>query len=172
MSPNKLSDAELTTLILEQEKTLQFPRFTFDDAFTIGSALRANFLKNPAWENRGLVISISTFTGHTLFVTAVGNDAEAVANNWLWVEAKKRVVARFNHSSFYVGRKLAAEGKTPEDAGLHFPEFAPHGGAFPVYIKGSTVAPVAVIIVSGLPQEEDHQLVVDTLTDIIPKMGA
>jgi Haem-degrading len=32
-----------------------------------------------------------------------------------------------------------------------------HGGAFPIWIRHVTAAPIGVIVVSGLPQEMDHQ---------------
>lgn len=81
---------------------------------------------------------------------------------------------RFNHSSYYMGRKLAAAGKvsifcwllhikllndfsqTQETANLPFPEYATHGGAFPVWLQNAPSSPVAVIVVSGLPQRDDH----------------
>ena len=44
---------------------------------------------------------------------------------------------------------------------LTFPEYAPHGGGFPLIVEGA--GPVGVVIVSGLPQLEDHALVVECL---------
>jgi uncharacterized protein (UPF0303 family) len=40
-------------------------------------------------------------------------------------------------------------------------EFAPHGGAFPITVVG--VGVIGSVAVSGLPQLQDHALVVDVL---------
>jgi uncharacterized protein (UPF0303 family) len=69
-------------------------------------------------------------------------------------------VRRFGHSSFYVGRQL--EGTTMEEKFLlDGTRFAAHGGAFPVIVRD--VGVVGTVTVSGLPQAEDHRLVVAVL---------
>ncbi|KAG9104630.1 hypothetical protein FRC07_009770 [Ceratobasidium sp. 392] len=190
-----MSDAEIVSEVFEQEQTLRFPSFNASDAFNIGSLIRAKFLarhlayptqedstississtvssneQTPEWANRGIVISISTFTGHTLFACTVGLESEVTPDNWVWVEGKRNVVRRFNHSSYYMGRKLAANGKTQESANLPFPEYATHGGAFPVWLQNAPSSPIAVIVVSGLPQRDDHMIIVETLKEYIPKI--
>lgn len=49
-------------------------------------------------------------------------------------------------------------------------DYAPHGGCFPVFIKGSGL--MGTITVSGLSQEDDHQLVVDVIRDYLKKESA
>lgn len=44
------------------------------------------------------------------------------------MQAKTNVVKRYGISSLRKGRELAVKGKTPEAAGLNFPEYACHGG--------------------------------------------
>jgi uncharacterized protein (UPF0303 family) len=45
--------------------------------------------------------------------------------------------------------------------GLSIREVAPHGGSFPIVVAG--VGCVGAATVSGLPQREDHELVVEAL---------
>lgn len=46
--------------------------------------------------------------------------------------------------------------------------YAAHGGAFPIRLRGMDfTSPVGVIVVSGLPQEDDHQLVVDACRRVL-----
>jgi uncharacterized protein (UPF0303 family) len=59
-----------------------------------------------------------------------------------------------------------SQQSTLEERALLDPrEYAAHGGAFPVIIKG--VGPIGTITVSGLPQEEDHALVVRVVADYL-----
>ena len=45
--------------------------------------------------------------------------------------------------------------------GLTLNEFAAHGGSFPISLAGTGV--IGAVTVSGLPQRDDHQLVVEAL---------
>lgn len=130
----------LADLTAEQEALIQFPSFTPEDAWTIGSTIRETFLESYSGNGTlGVVIHIETFTGHRLFSNAVGNPATVGPENWwvmrggvadvrLWVQAKTNVVKRFGVSSLRKGRQLAVKGQTAEGNGLHFPEYACHGG--------------------------------------------
>ena len=48
---------------------------------------------------------------------------------------------------------------------LDIDQYAAHGGAFPVIVRN--VGVVGTVTVSGLPQEEDHRLVVDVLREFL-----
>jgi uncharacterized protein (UPF0303 family) len=86
----------------------------------------------------------------------------AVADNDRWIERKVRVVERFGASSYLVGRRLVSKGEELNAGmGLDPADYAAHGGAFPLRIRN--VGIVAVVTVSGLPQAEDHALVVAAL---------
>ena len=153
--------AELMEL-LNQETELVLTRFTDADAWELGS-----WLVDTARE-RGLPIAIDiTRHGHKLFHYAFDG---ASPDNEKWIERKAASVDRFGHSSFYIGRMLAFDGQTMMESKLvSETDFAPHGGAFPLLIKD--VGPVGHVAVSGLPQEEDHALVVEALRNHIAKAG-
>ena len=62
-------------------------------------------------------------------------------------------------------KAFAAKYGLGEKAG----EFAIHGGGVPVRVEG-VEGVVAVVVVSGLSQSEDHQVVVESLEDCIQEM--
>jgi uncharacterized protein (UPF0303 family) len=143
----------LHTLAAEEEE-LQFSSFTADDAWALGSALVARA------RQEALPVAVDiTRNRHQLFHAALPG---ATPDNDSWIRRKTRVVNRFGHSSLHVRESSLARGTTFEDEfGLDPARFAAHGGAFPVLIR--SVGPVGVVVVSGLPQVEDHRMVVDAL---------
>ena len=69
------------------------------------------------------------------------------------------MVHRFGHSSLYVRQASVERGTTFEaESGLDPALYAAHGGAFPVLVR--SVGPVGAVVVSGLPQLDDHRMVV------------
>lgn len=143
-----------------QESNLILPELTNDTAFQIGSLIRSNFISKFDASKDGIVISISLFSGHTLFACAVGNPRKVGPDNWDWVKRKANTVKRFGQSSYRVGRTRVYKNKELDGLG---PDYAAHGGGFPIWAKGMTAGPVGVIVVSGLAQEEDHNLVTGAL---------
>ncbi|BEJ16216.1 hypothetical protein CspHIS471_0508210 [Cutaneotrichosporon sp. HIS471] len=160
------TSSKIASIVAQQEAVLRFRKFDGDIAWEVGNVVRETFLAARAAGKHaldsGIVIHIETFTGHTLFSCAVGRSPTVGPDNWIWVRGKFNVVKRFNVSSLRKGREIAAKGQTPEEKGLNFPEFACHGGAFPIWLAGCDVAPIGAIVVSGLPQLEDHQLIIDS----------
>jgi uncharacterized protein (UPF0303 family) len=49
-------------------------------------------------------------------------------------------------------------------------EYAIHGGGYPIRVKG-VEGIVAVVVVSGLKQEDDHQVVAETVRDIVAQQN-
>ena len=116
-------------------------------------------------EAKAITIDICR-NGQQLFHCALAGTS---LDNDDWVKRKSNVVSRYSHSSYYVGTRYRARGTTFEDAvGLDRNSYAAHGGAFPIIIRD--VGVVGTVAVSGLPQAEDHQFVVDVLREFLRKM--
>lgn len=149
------SDAQaFLALLLEQERTIQFDSFGHSDAWTLGCDL-----VRLATE-RELPVAIAIALGDQRAFHA--GLAGASADNDDWLERKFRVVRRFGHSSLAVGTDFLSRGKNFEvDSRLSATHYAAHGGAFPILVRGSMVG---IAGVSGLPQRDDHALVVEALT--------
>ena len=145
---------ELLKVLLQQEEEIQFRSFSNDTALAVGTALL------DAAKSKGKPITIDIArNGQQLFHFAMQGTS---LDNDVWIQRKNNVVNRFGHSSFYVGISLESKGQTIEEKYLiSSSEFAAHGGAFPLIIQG--VGVVGTITVSGLPQQEDHELVITIL---------
>lgn len=148
-------DAAITlSELAAQEDELQLVRFDNDDAWALGVAL----VEAARRAGAGLVVDIER-GGQQLFHAALAGTAP---DNDSWIVRKGNVVRRFGHSSLYLGQLCREQGTTFEAKfGLPSTEYAAHGGAFPLLIRD--VGPVGVVAVSGLPQLEDHRLVVGVL---------
>jgi uncharacterized protein (UPF0303 family) len=145
---------ELLKELLQQEEEIQFSNFTNETAFVIGTAL----LEGAKSKGKSVTIDIAR-NGQQLFHYAMEGTS---VDNDVWIQRKNNVVNRFGHSSFYMGISLQSKEQTMEEKYLiSSSEFAAHGGAFPLIIRG--VGVIGTITVSGLPQQEDHELVVTTL---------
>lgn len=146
--------ADLIATLEEQERELVFARFDHDDAWALGTRLVG------LARERGLGVTVDIRRhGQQLFHAAL---AGTTPDNDVWIDRKVRTVDRFGASSFLVGRRMAAAGKVFDaDAGLDPTRYAAHGGCFPISIAG--VGPVGTVAVSGLPQADDHALVVEAV---------
>jgi uncharacterized protein (UPF0303 family) len=83
-----------------------------------------------------------------------------------WIRRKRNTVRRFARSSYAVGRQLELDGQTLEARhGLALADFAADGGGFPLLLEGTGM--VGTIILSGLPQRDDHNLVVEALAKLL-----
>jgi uncharacterized protein (UPF0303 family) len=144
--------------LLQLEQELQFVKFNEAIAWQIGSQL----VEHGREEKLPITIDIMRGT-HQLFHASLPGTS---ADNDEWVKRKVRLVYRFGHSSFYMGQLLKSNGKRIEEAYLISEnDYAPHGGCFPVIVKGTGV--VGTLTVSGLPQEEDHKLVVQAIRNYL-----
>jgi uncharacterized protein (UPF0303 family) len=140
-----------------QEERLQFDRFDAQTAWELGSKLR------EAAEERqlGIVIDIQLH-GLPLFYFARQG---TTPDNPEWVRRKRNIVRRFFRSSYAIGLMVKSQRLSLET--LEARDYAHHGGCFPISLKGTGC--VGTITVSGLPQREDHSLVVEIVAAYLQK---
>jgi uncharacterized protein (UPF0303 family) len=144
--------------IAEQEEQLVFDRFDEGSAWTLGGLIRAQAVKSCL----PIVIDIRLFSRPLLYFALAGSSPD----NREWARRKGNVVERFHRSSYAVGLKNKHAGTTLlQTHGLNPADYADHGGAFP--IKSHAFGVIGSITVSGLPQHEDHGLVVSSVCELL-----
>jgi uncharacterized protein (UPF0303 family) len=144
--------------ITAQEEEIQFDAFSNETALLIGLRLV------EVAQAEGKVVTIDISRGEQqLFHYALPGTC---ADNDAWIQRKNRVVRRFGRASFYMGTLYRSTTTSIDAKHLLDPrEYAAHGGAFPIIIRGTGV--IGTVTVSGLPQEEDHELVVRVLREFV-----
>lgn len=156
------ADEALLATLLEQEERLQLDRFDNEVAFRLGMML----VERARADRLILTVDVTRVHQQLFHVALPGTTID----NDHWIRRKNAVVYRFGHSSFYMGVSCRARGLSlAERFAVDPAAFAAHGGAFPVRVRG--VGLIGTVTVSGLPQEEDHRLVVATLEAFIAAGG-
>jgi endoglucanase len=142
--------------LLQEERQLQFDRFDKDTAADLGAALvaRARTASRP--------VTLEIRQGDTvLFAHAMPGASPDHAD---WIRRKNNLVRRTGHSSFYTHHEVRqAGGDHDKLPGLDMRDYAAHGGAYPIFVRGRGA--VGTVTVSGLPGADDHALVVAALKD-------
>jgi len=150
-------DQDLEKIAL-QERRLQFKHFDSGVAWAVGCALKAAAEKTQA----AVAIDIQLH-GFPLFSHAMSG---ATPDNLEWIRRKRNVVMRYHRSSYAIGLKHERANTTlVGTTGLDLKDYSTHGGCFPIFVAGTGC--IGTITVSGLPQREDHGLVVSVLQDYL-----
>jgi uncharacterized protein (UPF0303 family) len=146
-------EAEAATLVL--------PAFDETTALRLGRILVDLALA----EKLPVVIDIRT-ANRTLFHAGLPGSAPL---NDLWAQRKSNTALMFQAPSLLVGARNRAKGQTLERDALPAAQYADNGGAVPLVVAGAGL--VAVATVSGLPQVEDHKLVVRGIRALQSALG-
>ncbi len=142
--------------IARQEERLQFGHFDAREAWIVGARIKTL----AEGRHQQVAIEIGLF-GQRLFFYAMPG---TTPDNAEWIRRKANVVARFQRSSYAIGRRLEQQGQSLEGRwGLVTADYAAKGGAFPLVLAGTGC--VGFIGVSGLPQRQDRELVVAALAE-------
>ncbi|KAH8704970.1 DUF967 domain protein [Talaromyces proteolyticus] len=182
---NSLTNPAVDPLQLSSYETSSsaiFSSFTASTAWSLGTALRARIQSLPADQRKPAVISITQTQGNQVLFQAV-TESGTGPDNEEWVRRKRNTVLRWGLSTWALRQKIAATAPTDVEVafsrkfalkssnGSGIPDdYAIHGGGFPVRVKGIDGL-AGVIVVSGLKQEHDHQVIVEAVKEFIEKGG-
>lgn len=140
-----------------QQARLHLRRFDYAMAWTLGARIQA------AAAARDLPVAIEISHGEAVVFFALMPGA--TPDNSDWTRRKRAVALRFHQSSLYM--RLLCEQKNwrfPERFRLSDTDYAASGGGVPITVSG--VGIVGAAAVSGLPDVDDHALIVDALEEI------
>jgi uncharacterized protein (UPF0303 family) len=151
-----------SAVLLEEEMRLTLPSLTVTDALEIGEITKL------FGQDRSLPIAVEVRLGDWIIYHASlpGSTAE---NQW-WIDRKARVVMLKHHSTMY--ERVSAQERGVDwhkENNLLDETHAIHGGGLPLITKGDGC--VGVLLISGLPQVQDHLLGVEVLTEFLARKG-
>ncbi len=148
--------------LLNEEKLMILPFINLKTALEIGEiASSLGLLRN-------LPIAIEVRLGDWIIYHA-SLPGSTVENQW-WIDRKARVVMLKHHSTMY--ERVSAEERGVDwhkENNLLDETHAIHGGGLPLITKSEGF--VGVLLISGLPQVEDHLLGVEVLTEFLARKG-
>jgi len=148
--------------LLEEEQILILPSLDLTDALEIGEIAKSLGMA------RNLPIAIEVRLGDWIIYHA-SLPGSTVENQW-WIDRKTRVVMLKHHSTMY--ERVSAQERGVDwhkENNLLDETHAIHGGGLPLITKGDGF--VGVLLISGLPQVEDHLLGVEVLTEFLARKG-
>ena len=148
--------------LLQEELLLTLPALDVADAIEIGEIAKS------FGTQRSLPIAVEVRVGDwaVYHASLPGSTPE---NDW-WIGRKARVVKLKKHSTMYE-RVLAEECGIDwhKENNLLDETHAIHGGGLPLIKKDDGC--VGVLLISGLPQVDDHLLGVEVLTEFLARKG-
>ena len=151
-----------TQLLLEEQDRLVLPSLTVADALEIGQIATAFGVE------QGLPIAVEVRLGDWIIYHASlpGSKDE---NQW-WIDRKARVVMLKQHSTLF--ERVSAQERGVDwhkENNLLDETHAIHGGGLSLITQGDGF--VGVLLISGLPQVDDHLLGVEVLTEFLARKG-
>ena len=158
-----MNDNPSLDALLAEEQELQFPSFSADVAWTLGSTIH----KRAKAGSLPIAIEVSRNSQQLFFAALPG----ATPDNADWIRRKRAVVHRFHHSSLYMSVEAEVKGRPfLLRYGLSEQDYAAAGGGFPIFVKETGC--VGAVVVSGLPQLDDHRLVTEAIRETIARLAA
>ena len=158
----KTTSGFTSSQLLVEEQILTLPSLSTAEALEIGEIAKS------LGAVRNLPIAIEVRLGDWIVYHASlpGSTPE---NDW-WMSRKARTVILKQHSTLY--ERVSAEERGVDwhkENNLLDETHAIHGGGLPLITKNEGF--VGMLLISGLPQVEDHLLGVEVLTEFLARKG-
>ena len=150
------------TQLLVEEQILTLPCLDLSGALEIGEIAKSL----GQVSNLPIAVEVRLLDWIIYHASLPGSKSE---NDW-WMSRKARTVMLKHHSTMY--ERVSAEERGVdwhEENNLKDETHAIHGGGLPLITKNEGF--VGVLLISGLPQVEDHLLGVEVLTEFLARKG-
>lgn len=158
---NREGAAELLRILEQQEQDLVFDRFERRDALRLGTLL-AETISTYAQP-----LTVRVFIGDIIaYQYAMEGDED---RRFGWTYRKYQLVKATGHASMHAKVRMLMLGELQDLAAQ--PETYGFGcGAFPIRVKGLGI--IGAVAVSGLPDPDDHPIVVHALEQLLGRKTA
>ena len=154
---------DFTTIqLLNEEQILTLPSLNLTGALEIGEIAKSL----GQMKNLPIAVEVRLLDWIIYHASLPGSKSD---NQW-WIDRKARVVMLKHHSTLY--ERVSAEERGVDwhkENNLLDETHAIHGGGLPLITKDEGI--VGVLLISGLPQVEDHLLGVEVLTEFLARKG-
>ena len=147
--------------LLDEELILRLASLSNSDAVEIGE------IATQIGKARNLPIAVQVRIGEWIVYHA-SLEGSKPENDW-WINRKVAVVMLRKHSTMY--ERVSAEERGVDwhkENNLQDETHAIHGGALPLITNEGFKG---ILIISGLPQVEDHLFAVEVLTEFLARKG-
>jgi len=147
--------------LLREEQVLSLSSLTNNNAIEIGE------IATTLGRQRKYPIAIEVRIGDWVIFHA-SLEGSKPENDW-WIHRKAAVVVLKEHSTMY--ERVSADERGVEwhkENGVTDETHAIHGGALPLITNDGFKG---ILIISGLPQVEDHLFAVEVLTEFLARKG-
>lgn len=152
----------IASKLLQEEELLLLPSLEVDDALEIGEIAKSLGVL------RSLPIAVEVRIGDWVIYHA--SLPGSTTENQSWIDRKARVVLLKHHSTLF--ERVSAEERGIDwhkENNVEDETHAIHGGGLPLITKDEGFK--GVLLISGLPQVEDHLLGVEVLTEFLARKG-
>jgi uncharacterized protein (UPF0303 family) len=151
-----------TAQLLTEEQMLTLPSLELTGALEIGEIAKSL----GQVRNLPIAVEVRLLDWIIYHASLPGSKSE---NQW-WIDRKARVVILKHHSTLH--ERVSAEERGVDwhkENSLLDETHAIHGGGLPLITKNEGF--VGILLISGLPQVEDHLLGVEALTEFLARKG-